>query len=671
MKKQKNDSKVDEYGFRRRTTAVLKKRGVQIPDGIPLVLPKRYKDYRNITPTEQIKDSEEYALLGTLMYVNDKTSGGRRFLSVRILLEGTDKKNPTWLSVFYFGAVDYWFRILAPMKKQWVVVCGKVAVDPKWGCSMTSPDEITQASHFHPGLRPVYKKFSGISEPMWNQTLSTALTLVHEPFEWELMQKMQALGFVDYASALHLCHHPNTPEEIEKGRRRIRFNDLLYLAIGLQKNQNGAEQGICLHNTKEYQEFESSLPFPLTKDQEIVLNVMQKETDAGKRLNALVQGDVGSGKTIVAIAMMMYAKACGVQCVMMAPREVLAQQHYQTVIHTNGITEEDVVFLHSGMKAAQRRKALKQIQDGSVSFVIGTHSCISEDVRYKNLGLIVTDEEHLFGVLQKEALQKKAEAGAHIISMTATPIPRTLATALYGDQKEILSIRTKPAGRLPIQTAVVHKRSAAKRFMLQQIHAGHQAYIVCPAIEESENLVSIESVEEEYRTFFDQEGITMAVVNGKMDRKESDEQVRSFKDGDAKVLLSTTVIEVGVDVPNATVITIEQAERFGLASLHQLRGRVGRGSAQSYCMLRSDEMNNARLNVLCRTNDGFQIAEEDMELRGTGNLLGTEQSGLNRFVQEMLEDPDLYQLAKETANWCIRNRFGKGLMELYKRIYPD
>ena len=651
----------DNPNIPKRAAGILAKRGILTDDDLVRILPRRYKDYRSIRPIDQCAVGTENAVKGVLRYVEQK-KGARRYLSAKLDTQDSSGSS-VHVSIIIFSRV-FLFRYLSGLEQNTVVVTGKVTYDEQWGYSMTEPDEIVEAYRFLPGIRPVYKKFSGISETALADMIEKELSCVHEPFEWELMQKT---GIIDYKSALNACHHPTCADDIKKGRARLVLNDLLYFSIGLKKSEVPGSSPMYKLNTREAMDkYIASLPYTMTVDQQSVLRRIVDVTQSDACLNMLLQGDVGSGKTVVAISLMMLAFGSGVQSVLMAPREVLAGQHYETIMQTTGLSGDDVVYLRSGMRASERRSALKKIKEGTAKIIVGTHSCISADVEYRNLGVIVTDEEHLFGVEQKASIVRKASAGAHLLSMSATPIPRTLAGVIYGSSKEVAQIKTMPAGRMPIQTAIVAERARVLPFMMKQIESGRQCYVVCPAIDtEDENIVSIDSVEQEYRAYFESRGVKLVIANGGMDRKDADAAVSSFAAGEAAVLLSTTVIEVGVNVPNATCIVIEQADRFGLASLHQLRGRVGRGSYQSYCILRSDDLENERLATIRSTTDGFVIAEEDMKQRGTGDLLGVKQAGLNVYVESMLSHPKTFRYARSLADYCVENGFGNGLWNLY------
>jgi ATP-dependent DNA helicase RecG len=465
-------------------------------------------------------------------------------------------------------------------------------------------------------------------------------------------------GQIPYGEALDMVHRPASGTDFCKGRDRLLFDEMLFFYLSLKaSNDKGSEDSSLLFEKKDLmQSFIESLPFPLTAGQKAVTDRIAQTGMSGKRCNFLIQGDVGCGKTVVAIAAMFAAYENGMQSVLMAPRAVLARQHYEEVkkyADQFGIT---CVFLDSKIKSKEKWKAYEMISSGEAGFIVGTHSCVSEAVEYNRLGLVVTDEEHLFGVNQKEALQERASAGVHSISMSATPIPRSLASVLYGEKKEICIIKDKPAGRKPVITRAGSGRENVFPFLEKQIRAGRQCYVVCPAIEESDDqenpraIVSIKAVASEYKEYFEPKGIGIGFVDGKKKPEEIKKTMKEFAENRLQILISTTVIEVGVNVPNATVMVVEQADVFGLASLHQLRGRVGRSSLQSYCFLLSEEPDNERLQTMCSTNDGFEIAEADLRQRGTGNLIGTEQAGMNRFVTTMLDNPLLYQSVKKFAD---------------------
>ena len=357
----------------------------------------------------------------------------------------------------------------------------------------------------------------------------------------------------------------------------------------------------------------------------------------------------------------------GFQSVLLAPTQVLASQHYNELKEMAAPYDIDVVYIANGLKKKEREAILKSIEDGSALMIVGTHSVLNKEVKFHDLGLSITDEEHRFGVLQREEITTKAKAGMHTVTMSATPIPRSLSDVLLSTT-EVFNIQSMPNGRKPIQTAICASQNTIFQFIKKEIEKGHQAYVVCPLIEDKqgvmEGILSVEQTYTEYANVFGKNAV--AVLNGKMKEDETEKVIRSFKNREIKILVSTTVVEVGVNVPNATVIVINNAERFGLASLHQLRGRVGRGNSQGYCILNSVHKNNKRLLALCKYKNGFQIAEADYALRGCGNILGTEQSGSNYYVELSMRYPDLFSELQKYAKKYMDTGVAEMIIKTYQ-----
>lgn len=433
---------------------------------------------------------------------------------------------------------------------------------------------------------------------------------------------------------------------------RLNIDDLLYFALQLEEKKRNLPAGSVygIHSLAITTKIIKNLPFQLTKDQKSAYEELVNRIRSGKRLNALIQGDVGCGKTILAFLLMFVMADNGFQSVLLAPTQVLASQHYNELKEMAAQYNIDVVYIANGLKKKEREAILKSIEDGSALMIVGTHSVLSKEVKFHDLGLSITDEEHRFGVLQREEITTKAKAGMHTVTMSATPIPRSLSDVLLSTT-EVFNIQSMPNGRKPIQTAICASQNTIFQFIKKEIEKGHQAYVVCPLIEDKqgvmEGILSVEQTYTEYANIFGKNAV--AVLNGKMNEDETEKVIRSFKNGEIKILVSTTVVEVGVNVSNATVIVINNAERFGLASLHQLRGRVGRGNSQGYCILNSVHKNNKRLLALCKYKNGFQIAESDYALRGSGNILGTEQSGSNYYVELSMKYPDLFSELQKYA----------------------
>ena len=470
-------------------------------------------------------------------------------------------------------------------------------------------------------------------------------------------------GLIARHDAYYNIHFPQSPELLRQAQYRLKFDELLGVQLNVQSRRTARlAKADGFRFTRVGDAFNTfyneRLPFPLTGAQKRVIREIRQDTATGYQMNRLLQGDVGSGKTLVALMSMLLAVDNGFQACMMAPTEILARQHFATISRLLDGMPVRVAILTGASKARERREALEGIASGEVHILIGTHALIEERVRFANLGFVVIDEQHRFGVEQRARLWTKNEQPPHILVMTATPIPRTLAMTLYGDL-DVSVIDELPPGRRPIRT--YHYTDAARLklfgFMRQQIAQGRQVYVVYPLIKESEAM-DYKDLTDGYEAIsrdFPLPDYVTAICHGRMKPADKEESMRQFKEGEAQILVATSVIEVGVDVPNATVMVIESAERFGLSQLHQLRGRVGRGAAQSYCILMSGEKLSrearARLEAMCETNDGFRLAELDLKLRGAGDINGTLQSGMafDLKIANPTADVQVLTLTREAA----------------------
>ena len=494
-------------------------------------------------------------------------------------------------------------------------------------------------------------------------------------------------GLIARHDAYYNIHFPQSPELLRQAQYRLKFDELLGVQLNVQSRRTARlAKADGFRFTRVGDAFNTfyneKLPFPLTGAQKRVIREIRQDTATGYQMNRLLQGDVGSGKTLVALMSMLLAVDNGFQACMMAPTEILARQHFATIRRMLDGMPVRVAILTGASKARERREALEGIASGEVHILIGTHALIEERVRFANLGFVVIDEQHRFGVEQRARLWTKNEQPPHILVMTATPIPRTLAMTLYGDL-DVSVIDELPPGRRPIKT--YHYTDAARLklfgFMRQQIAQGRQVYVVYPLIKESEAM-DYKDLTDGYEAIsrdFPLPDYVTAICHGRMKPADKEESMRQFKEGEAQILVATSVIEVGVDVPNATVMVIESAERFGLSQLHQLRGRVGRGAAQSYCILMSGEKLSrearARLEAMCETNDGFRLAELDLKLRGAGDINGTLQSGMafDLKIANPTADVQVLTLTREAAaailaaDPALAQPAHEGLRELRRR----
>ena len=515
------------------------------------------------------------------------------------------------------------------------------------------------------GIYSTTEKLSGVlGTKGFHRIVCNAWELVRNRLGEPLPEALrQRYGLVTLHEALHNIHFPQSPEALRQAQYRLKFDELLGIQLNIQSRRSARmarNNGFLFPKVGGVFRtfYDEKLPFPLTEAQKRVIREIRRDTVTGYQMNRLLQGDVGSGKTLVALMSMLLTVDNGFQACMMAPTEILARQHYATVCRMLDGMEVRTAVLTGASNARERRAALEGIADGSIDLLIGTHALLEDRVRFANLGFVVIDEQHRFGVEQRARLWTKNEQPPHILVMTATPIPRTLAMTLYGDL-DVSVIDELPPGRRPVRT--VHYTDAARMrlfgFMKQEIRKGRQVYVVYPLIKESEAM-DYKDLTDGYEAIsrdFPLPEFVTTVCHGKMKPADKEESMRQFKSGEAHIMVATSVIEVGVDVPNATVMVIESAERFGLSQLHQLRGRVGRGGEQSYCILMSGEKlsreSRARLDAMCQTGDGFRLAELDLKLRGAGDINGTLQSGmaLDLKIANPTLDTQLLTLTRDAA----------------------
>ena len=511
-------------------------------------------------------------------------------------------------------------------------------------------------------MQPVYGLTKGLSNHAVRKAVSQALEREEEYQKREYLPTYvrEKYQLAEYNFAIRNIHFPKDMDSFVTARKRLVFEEffLFLLAIRRLKEANDVTKNAYpMKGSEKTEQFLKSLPFQLTRAQERVWREIQHDLEGERAMNRLIQGDVGSGKTILAILALLEAANHGYQGAIMAPTEVLAKQHYEsitTLFHEHGV-DKKVILLTGSMTAKEKRIACESIATHQCDIIIGTHALIQEKVVYNKLALVITDEQHRFGVSQRELLAEKGEA-VHILVMSATPIPRTLAIILYGDL-DISVVDELPANRVPIKNCVVNTsyRPQAYRFIEKEAARGHQIYVICPMVEESESMEAenVEDYANKLRMELDDK-ITIGVLHGKMRPQQKNSIMEAYERNEIQVLVSTTVVEVGVNVPNATVMMVENAERFGLAQLHQLRGRVGRGKEQSYCIFVSStdkKETMERLKILNGSNDGFYIANEDLRLRGPGDLLGIRQSGSMEFqIGDIFSDAAILTDAAEAVS---------------------
>ena len=523
------------------------------------------------------------------------------------------------------------------------------------------------------GLQPYYNttekmKRSGLNSNAMLKLVQNLFTLLSSPLDETLSADIiQKNGLMSLDDALRIIHFPRNAKELQLAQYRLKFEELFYIQLNILHYAKERQMRYVGHRFAKVGDmfnrfYNEQLPFQLTNAQKRVVKEIRADVNCERQMNRLLQGDVGSGKTLVALMSMLLAKDNGYQACLLAPTEILAEQHFATLRRMLGGLPVRVELLTGSTKAKDRVPLFEALENGEVDILVGTHAVLEDNVLFRNLGIVVIDEQHRFGVVQRAKMWAKNTIPPHVLVMTATPIPRTLAMTLYGDL-DVSVIDELPPGRKPINTSHIFRNriDSLYSFIRSQISEGRQAYIVYPLINESEKL-DLKNLEDGYRqlcnVFCD---YRLSKLHGKMKPKEKDEEMRRFASGETQILVSTTVIEVGVDVPNASVMVIENAERFGLSQLHQLRGRVGRGASQSYCILVTDyklsEDTRKRMEIMTTSNDGFEIAEADLKLRGPGDIEGTQQSGIafDLKIANLSRDEQLLKFVREVARGVVES----------------
>lgn len=624
--------------------------------------PYKYVDRSRIYTIREIDGNMPYIQLRGKFLSFETFGEGRQRRLVGHFSDGTGVMDAVWFQGLKFvmgkikAGVEY-------------IIFGKPTVfGGRINVAHPDVDEADELTVGNMGLQPYYNTTEKMKRMLVNSHAVEKLmrNLFHaiqrEPFEETISPWMvESFHLMPLAEALYNIHFPQNPELLRKAQYRLKFEELFYVQLNIlryTKERRNKFRGLPFEHVGEiFNTFYSkNLPFQLTGAQKRVIKEMRRDMGSGRQMNRLLQGDVGSGKTLVALMTMLIALDNGYQACMMAPTEILANQHYETICRFLAGMNVRVELLTGNVKGKRRETILKDLLTGDVKILIGTHAVIEDTVNFSSLGLVVIDEQHRFGVAQRAKLWSKNIYPPHVLVMTATPIPRTLAMTLYGDL-DVSVIDELPPGRKPIQT--VHqfdnRRASLYAFIRKQIEAGRQIYIVYPLIQESEKM-DIKNLEDGYTNICEEfPEYRVSKVHGKMKPAEKDAEMQRFLAKQTQIMVATTVIEVGVNVPNASVMVIENAERFGLSQLHQLRGRVGRGADQSYCILvtgyKLSEETRKRISIMVETNDGFEIAEADLKLRGPGDLEGTQQSGVafDLKIADIARDGQLLQYVRDIA----------------------
>lgn len=640
--------------------------------------PFRYEDYSRITEINNLKEGESVTIKGVIELI-----ANRRIRNRKIITEALVSDNSGSIRLVWFNQP---FLIKNLETGDQVFVSGTVKRD-MLGPQFVSPSyEKVGIRSIHTGrLVPMYPLTDGVSQKQLRFLVEQSLQAAINIADWLPEEIKTENKFISLPAAIREIHFPQNNEEIKAATDRLKFDELflVQLRAELSRLEKGASTAPALiFHEEEIKKFVASLPFTLTKDQKVAAWEILQNISGKEPMNRLLSGDVGSGKTVVAAIALYNTALSGFQGIMMAPTEILATQHFTSVTKLLPLqrvalfTRSNQLFFENGLvKEITKKELTKKIENGETEIILGTHALLSEGVEFKKIGIVIVDEQHRFGVVQRKVIKEKGE-GVHFLSMTATPIPRSLALMLYGDL-DISQIKELPSGRKPIMTRLVEqkKREAAYDFIKKEVKKGRQIFVVCPLIENATPADDKKSVLSEYKKLSEKTfpELRVAYLHGRLPAKSKPGGERSkteimaeFKDGKIDILVSTSVIEVGVDVPNASIMMIEGAERFGLAQLHQFRGRVGRGAEQSYCLLFTEtdtQKSKERLEYFEKHQNGFELAEKDLELRGPGEVYGTNQSGMMQLRLAKITDIEIMKKARVSAQTVAQKISAYPLLE--------
>ncbi len=628
--------------------------------------PYRYIDRSRVYYIHEIDNSLSYIQLKGRITAFEIFGEGRRRRLVAHFTDGTGFVDLVWFQGVRFVESKY------KVNQEYIIFGKPTLFNGKWNIAHPEIDPYMDNASPPAGLMALYNTTEKMKNHYLNsramqKIIENVFGLITERLPESLSDDVvKEAKLVPFHDAIQNIHFPKSPSHLRDAKHRLKFEELFYIQLSIVRyasDRNRKLNGFIFKRVGENLNYfyKKYLPFPLTNAQKRVIKEIRSDMASGKQMNRLLQGDVGSGKTLVALMCMLITLDNNYQSCLMAPTEILATQHFETFSHMLSGMDVRVELLTGSTKKSKREEMHAGLQSGDIDILIGTHALIEDVVQFSNLGFVVIDEQHRFGVAQRAKLWKKNNRPPHVLVMTATPIPRTLAMTVYGDL-DVSVIDELPPGRKPVQTLHRYekKRGELNQFIKKQVQSGRQVYIVYPLIEESETL-DLKNLEEGYlhvREAFPE--FNICKMHGRMKPAEKDEVMRQFVAGDAQIMVSTTVIEVGVNVPNATVMVIESAQRFGLSQLHQLRGRVGRGAGQSYCVLITPyELSSdtrERIGIMTSTNDGFVIAEADLKLRGPGDLEGTQQSGIpfTLRIADIVRDNEILLQARDVAEKVIR-----------------
>ena len=644
-----------------RATLLNRELGIHSLNDLLYYFPYKYIDRSKVFKVSELGGQLQHVqLVGEIRSFEEVGEGASR----RLVAHFTD--GTAFIDLVWFRGIKF-VKNRLHLGKQYVVFGKPSMFNGRVNIAHPDVDDVSSLKLDRMGLQPYYNttekmKRSGLNSNAVAKLVSNLFQLLTDEIPETLSQEIITKhGLMPLNEALHVIHFPKSLKELQAAQYRLKFEELFFIQLNILSYSRERQRRYVGHRFAKVGEmfnrfYHENLPFELTGAQKRVVKEIRSDVNGNSQMNRLIQGDVGSGKTLVALLSMLLAKDNGYQACMLVPTEILAEQHCATLRRMLGSLPVRVELLTGSTKQKDRRHILEGLENGCVDILVGTHAVLEDNVQFHNLGIVVIDEQHRFGVVQRAKMWAKNNIPPHILVMTATPIPRTLAMTFYGDL-DVSVIDELPPGRKPITTTHIfrNRTDSLYSFIRRQIDEGRQAYVVYPLIKENEKL-DLKNLEDGYNQlcniFCDYK---LSKLHGKMKPKEKDEEMRRFASGETQILVSTTVIEVGVDVPNASVMVIENAERFGLSQLHQLRGRVGRGASQSYCVLVTDyklsEDTRKRMEIMTGSNDGFEIAEADLKLRGPGDMEGTQQSGIafDLKIANLARDEQLLQYVREIA----------------------
>lgn len=648
-----------------RATLLNRELGIHSLNDLLYYFPYKYIDRSKVFKVSELGGQLQHVqLVGEIRSFEEMGEGASR----RLVAHFTD--GTAFVDLVWFRGIKF-VKNKLQLGKQYVIFGKPSMFNGRVNIAHPDVDDISLLKLDKMGLQPYYNttekmKRSGLNSNAIAKLVSNLFQLLTNKIPETLSQDIITKhGLMSLDEALHVIHFPKSYKELQAAQYRLKFEELFFIQLNILSYSRDRQKRYVGHRFSKVGEmfnrfYRENLPFELTNAQKRVVKEIRNDVNGNSQMNRLVQGDVGSGKTLVALLSMLLAKDNNYQACMLVPTEILAEQHCATLRRMLGSLPVRVELLTGSTKQKDRQPILEGLENGSVDILVGTHAVLEDNVQFHNLGIVVIDEQHRFGVVQRAKMWSKNNIPPHVLVMTATPIPRTLAMTLYGDL-DVSVIDELPPGRKPITTTHIfrNRTDSLYSFIRRQLDEGRQAYVVYPLIKENEKL-DLKNLEDGYNQlcniFCDYK---LSKLHGKMKPKEKDEEMRRFASGETQILVSTTVIEVGVDVPNASVMVIENAERFGLSQLHQLRGRVGRGASQSYCVLVTDyklsEDTRKRMEIMTTSNDGFEIAEADLKLRGPGDMEGTQQSGIafDLKIANLARDEQLLQYVRDVARKVI------------------